>query len=328
MQPEVIGIENAIMDFNLLMDEIPGTDSFSRLHDYSWQGGGNVSSAMIAAARLGVKSALVGVLGDDVFGEFCLADYKRHGIDISHMLVDKGSKTTFCVCLAEIKKMGRSFLGQGGTRRQLSEQELDKDFITSAKYLHLGHMGPIQVQAAKWARECGITIVEDAGAYNTNTDAHTDLIDVFIASEQYYKGLFDDEEYEKNCRTLQARGPGIVVVTLGARGCVGLEGNHYFEIPAFKGMNILDTTGAGDVFHGAFICGMLQGWGAEQCARFASAVSAIKCTRLGGRAGIPDFKTTMKFLEDGTIDYDEIDKRVEFYRDGLVNSIKLQQPAD
>lgn len=322
MKPEVIGVENAIMDFNLLIDEIPGTDSFSMLHDYSWQGGGNISSAMVAAARLGAKAALVGAVGDDVFGEFCLADFKRHGVDVSHIVVDEGNKTTFVVCLAEIKKKGRSFLGRGGTRRQLSEQELDRDFITSAKYLHLGHMGPMQVQAAKWARQCGITVVDDAGGYNKDTDEHTDLIDVFIASEQYYNGLFHDEDYEKNCRALQARGPGIVVVTLGAKGCVGLEGDRYFEIPAFQGLKILDTTGAGDVFHGAFICAMLQGWGAEQCARFASAVSAIKCTRLGGRAGIPDFQTTMRFLKDGTIDYTEIDKRVEFYRDGLVNAIR------
>ncbi|MDD4796592.1 MAG: carbohydrate kinase family protein, partial [Eubacteriales bacterium] len=240
----------------------------------------------------------------------------------SHMVVDEGAKTTFVVCLAEKNKMGRSFLGRGGTRRQLTAQELDKDYITSAKYLHLGHMGPVQVQAAKWARECGITVVDDAGAYNKDTDEHTDLIDVFIASESYYDGLFQDENYEKNCRAIQQRGPRIVVVTLGAKGCVGVEGDRYFEIPAFQGLNILDTTGAGDVFHGAFICAMLQGWDAEQCARFSSAVSAIKCTRLGGRAGIPDFQTTMKFLETGVIDYTEIDKRVEFYRDGLVNSIK------
>ncbi|MDD4796816.1 MAG: carbohydrate kinase family protein, partial [Eubacteriales bacterium] len=82
MRPEVIGVENAIMDFNLLIDEIPKTDHHTTLHDYSWQGGGNVCSAMVAAARLGVKSALVGAVGDDVLGEFCLADFKRHGMDV------------------------------------------------------------------------------------------------------------------------------------------------------------------------------------------------------------------------------------------------------
>jgi sulfofructose kinase len=322
MKPDVIGVENVIMDFNLLMDEIPGTDGSSKLYDYSWQGGGNVSSAIVAAARLGVHTALVGVAGDDAFGEFCIADYKRHGIDTSHIVIDKGSKTTFVICLAEKIKMGRSFLGRVGTRRQLSEQELDKDFISSAKYLHLGYMGPAQVQAAKWARESGVIVVCDAGGYNKDTDQHTNLIDIFIASENYYKGLFNDENYEANCRAIQLRGPNTVVVTLGSKGCVGLDGDRYFEIPTFTGVDIIDTTGAGDVFHGAFICAMLQGWDAERCARFSSAVSAIKCSRLGGRAGIPDFQTVMRFLHDGTIDYTEIDKRVEFYRDGLVNSVK------
>ena len=323
MIPESICVENPVMDFNLLINKMPETDGFARLNDYSWQGGGNVSSGAVASARLGVKTAVAGVVGDDAFGDFCVADFKRHGIDVSHIAVDKGSKTTFVICLAEMEKMSRSILGKGGTIRQLTAQELDRDFITSAKYLHLGHMGPNQVQAAKWAKESGVIVLDDAGAYNKDTHEHTGLIDVFIASEHYYKGLFDDEDYKSNMKKIQARGPQIVIVTLGAKGCVGIDGDNYFEIPAFKGLDIVDTTGAGDVFHGAFICAMNNGWGTEKCARFSSAVSAIKCTRLGGRAAIPDFETVMSFLAGGAINYTEIDERVDFYRDGLINSMKL-----
>ena len=79
----------------------------------------------------------------------------------------------------------------------------------------------------------------------------------------------------------------------------------------------MDTTGAGDVYHGAFIYGLLQGWDAQKTARFSNAVSAIKCTRMGGRAAIPTFETVTKFLETGVIDYEEIDKRVARYRKSI-----------
>ena len=86
----------------------------------------------------------------------------------------------------------------------------------------------------------------------------------------------------------------------------------FFDAPAFR-VDVVDTVGAGDVFHGAFVAGLLQGWSVKDICRFASAVSAIKITRQGGRAGIPDMKTVQHFLETGEIDYKEIDERVKFY---------------
>jgi sulfofructose kinase len=216
--------------------------------------------------------------------------------------------------------MGRSFIAKGGTKRQPTNKELDKKYISTTKYLHLGPIGQPQVQAAIWAREMGITVVDDAGYFNPDTDEHTDLIDVFVGSEHYYKGLFHDNNYEKNCKAIQKRGPKIVVFTLGAKGCIGLnDDGEYFAIPAYEGLSIVDTTGAGDVFHGAFIFGLMQGWDVKKTSQFSSAVSAIKCTRLGGRAAIPDYVTVQKFMKTGNIDYTEIDNRVEYYHEGMLN---------
>ena len=316
---DIIGVTNPVMDFNALIDKIPTSGGFSQLQDYSWQGGGNVCTAIVAAARLGAKCGIAGIVGDDAFGQFCIDDFKLHNIDVSHIIKDKESNTPFGICLAERETMARSFIAKSRIKRQLNSTELDKKYIATAKYIHLGNMGEPQVQAAIWAREAGVTVVDDAGYFDTNTDEHTNLIDVFIGSENYYKGLFQDSNYEKNCKTIQKRGPKIVIFTLGIRGCVGIAGDKYFTVPAFRNTPVFDTTGAGDVFHGAFILGLLQGWDAEKTARFSSAVSAIKCTRLGGRAGIPDYNTVQKFLKTGDIDYTEIDERVKFYREGILN---------
>ena len=86
------------------------------------------------------------------------------------------------------------------------------------------------------------------------------------------------------------------MVTLGDQGGVCYAKGEYFTYPAFE-VDVVDTTGAGDVFHGAFIRGMLEGWELENAVEFASAVAAIKCTKLGGRAGIPDFESAIKFLK-------------------------------
>ena len=94
---------------------------------------------------------------------------------------------------------------------------------------------------------------------------------------------------------------------------MGEEG--FFTLPAYQ-VEVVDTVGAGDVFHGAFIAGLLQGYTTKETARLASAVSAVKCTRIGGRAGIPDWETVREFMETGRIDYREIEERIQYYKRG------------
>ena len=113
-----------------------------------------------------------------------------------------------------------------------------------------------------------------------------------------------------------AMGPEAVVFTFGEKGCVGLDREGFFWLPAFQ-VEAQDTVGAGDVFHGAFLAALLKGYSLKECARYASGTSAIKCTRIGGRAGIPNEQVLEQFLRTGIIDYTEIDQRVEYYRKGL-----------
>ena len=139
--------------------------------------------------------------------------------------------------------------------------------------------------------------------------------DILIISEEFYSAVFSDDSYMENCRKLTEQGPQIVIVTLGAKGCAGAKrGGAAFQLPPFEGHKIVDTTGAGDVFHGGFLYAHSQGWELEYCAKFASAVSYINCTSLGGRVGIPNRKMVEQFLKDHTIDYSDIEPRREFYR--------------
>lgn len=128
--------------------------------------------------------------------------------------------------------------------------------------------------------------------------------------------LFKDKNYEENCKKVFEMGPPVVVFTLGAKGCVGYSADGFFQLDSYD-VHVADTVGAGDVFHGAFAVGMAEGMAAKAAAELATAVACIKCTRIGGRAGIPDRATAEKFMATGEIDYTEIDQRTEFYGKGL-----------
>ena len=176
----------------------------------------------------------------------------------------------------------------------------------------------IGVSAAKglaWAKElpcCGVSTL--AAMARTSADHHGLVIGAMDARrQQIYHALFRDLEYEKNCRFLCEKGPSIVIFTLGPKGCVGYSPEDgYFEVPSFQ-IPVVDTVGAGDVFHGAYVVGLLRGLLPKEAARLATGASCIKCTRIGGRAGIPDWDTVQKYLQTGEIDYAEINQRVEFY---------------
>lgn len=313
---DVVGIGMPCVDLLARIDEIPKENMGTKMHDYSWQGGGKVPTAIVALARLGAQCGIIGVVGECNYGRFCLNDFREHGIDTTKMIIDEDGETSFAIILADNATHGRSIIYHSGNNRSLRLDDLDKRYIQSARYLHLDSATPVAKQAAIWAKEKDTVVVYDADVHNQSLEEMLPLIDVFIGSEMYYKSQYYTKEYETNCRELQKAGPGIVVFTLGERGCVGIQGDEFFIEKGFK-VEVMDTTGAGDVYHGAFIFGLLQDWSAKKTAHFSNAVSAIKCTRMGGRAGIPTLETVIRYLETGSIDYEEIDKRVSKYRKSI-----------
>jgi sulfofructose kinase len=314
---DIVCVDYPVMDFLIQVNKIPPSNGAGSFEQVSWQGGGNGSTAIVAAARLGAKTGMVGIVGNDQYGRCCINDFKRHGVDISHIAIDEKGSTAFCICLAETSTKMRTFIGSQDSCRQMNPNELDKEYITSAKYLHIARLDEAAIEAAKIAKDNGVKVSIDAGRYDPLVIENIALFDVFIASEFFYEGIFDNKDYKNNCAELQGMGPEIVVVTLGANGCVGIQNGNYFEIPTFNEVRVVDTTGAGDVFHGAFIYGLLQGWDAEKAAIFSNAVSSIKCTRLGGRTAIPDRKMVDRFLLDRYIEFSVIEERAKFYSDGL-----------
>lgn len=324
---DVIGVENLIMDLALQINRLPTTNGMAWLKDFCWQSGGNASSAIVALSRLGASCGMIGTVGDDAFGIFCREDMQRHGVDISHIKVVPGS-TTFCICLAEAETHGRSFLGMMGTSASMTAAEVDESYISSARAIHLSCIPSPAVQyAVKFARSHDVLVSLDAGS--ASFPGAIDLakeVDILIMSEDFYNSMFDTEDYCSNLRSLLHGNPKIAIVTLGSKGCAGADASGIFTLPAFSSLEyeIVDTTGAGDVFHGGFLYAYLHRYRiapwyytVEDCARFASAVSYINCTTLGGRTGIPTLAMVDHFLATGQIERADILQRKAFYRTAM-----------
>jgi sulfofructose kinase len=269
---------------------------------------------MVAAARLGVDVGMIGVTGSCLHGNAIREDFAYNNVDISHIVTVNGPND-FAIILSDLETKGRSILYKGNNLRRIETSDLDKNYITSADILHLEGCGEPEKTAAMWMKEAGKKVAYDVAGYSEQIKNFTPYINYFIASEFYYKAVFGtDTDYEKNCKIIAESGPEIVVFTLGSKGCVGYTKDEGFFVEDSFKVNVFDTLGAGDVYHGAFLAGLAKGMGAKESARFANAVSAIKICYIGGRAGIPNFEVAEKFIKTGKIDDAEIKERVRYYQ--------------
>lgn len=324
---DIIGIGNPGQDMVVELENMPYEVS-SKMYDCSFQGGGWVATAMSAAGTLGAKVSVLGVLGDDVFADMIVKDFRFNNVDTAHLITEKGKRSNFCICITERSTKSKHIISRGGELREVDVRDIDEEYIKSAKMIHVGFVNEAVRKSAGIIHENGGKVSVDAAYYKPYVYENYDIYDIFIGSEYYFDGvceelgkktaefLTDDEKYEV-MRYIQSKGPEIVIFTFGEKGSMGVYGGESFSQPAMS-VEVKDTTGAGDVFHGAFDVAYLEGMSVPEAARFATAVSSIKCTKAGGRAGIADRKTVDEYLKTGKINFDEINKREERYQRGLL----------
>ncbi|MDR2748022.1 MAG: carbohydrate kinase family protein [Treponema sp.] len=320
---DLVGIGTSFMDQLVNVPRVPQGNGGVRADEVFYQGGGNVATAVAAAARLGAGAGIIGRVGGDSTGDFLVRDFIYNGVDTSRILRgEKGSSSPYSIAISERDLGTRMFIVRRGTAAPLRPEDIDLDYIAAARVLHLETGDSASMAAAEFARKRGITVTLDAGAYTEDRVNLIPLVDILIASDMFYQGMFGEPGkkgetpeagYRGNIEKLRAMGPRVVWVTRGAEGCVGTVEGEYLEVPTFD-TPVTDTTGAGDVFHGAYIAAMLEGLPHGECARYANAVSSIKCMFVGGRTGIPNRETLARFLKDGVVDTGEIEERLAYYR--------------
>ena len=314
--PDVIGVEAPCVDCLLHLPRLPRPNEGLAVEDSSWQGGGKVSTAMVALARLGASCGMISDIGDDGYGRFSKRDFDFHGVETTHVRLHQDYQTGLSYVLSEDETHGRNILHWNHKAAPAGLTPEDKEYLCQAKLLHLASAQEACREAAAIVHQNGGLVAFDADGYSPDIEAFIPNIDYFIASEFYYRHCYgDSQDFEGNCRQIIARGPRVCIFTFGPQGCLGVGPEGFFNEPTFP-VPVVDTVGAGDVYHGAFLYGVLQGWETARSARFANAVASLKCTCIGGRAGIPTLEETLAFIKTGCVHRpEEIEHRLERYRD-------------
>ncbi len=293
---KITGIGYCGMDYLCIVPWFP-LDNKVEIINTLMQGGGPAVTAMVAAARLGASTAFFGAIGDDERGVQICNGLAAEGVGICGVKIRKKAESPAGFCWIDKKTGQRSIAWTGGNARPLSPREIDRAVILNSTVLHLdGHQTQAAIAAAKYARKHNVTVSLDAGTIVPGIDELLALADIVIASETFalrYTGEASPDTASKKLFTAGCRFAG---VTLGKAGSIGFDGTNRFRCPPFDVDKVVDTTGAGDVYHGAFAFAYAQGRTWPECMRFATVVAAVKCTKLGGRTGIPDLKTTQKLM--------------------------------
>lgn len=297
---DVIGIGHACFDNLCIIPDYPKEDTATRILDIKKQGGGAVSQALVTLSRLGCRAAYVGTLADDEAGKFLLEDYNMERIDTSYVSVCHEGITSTAFVLNNKNTGDRTIFYYPGKLPKL-EFDLDKEnFINKSKILHLDATDyDAAFQSALIAKKHKVMVSLDGCEIESNVERTIKLIsltDVLITNKIYPFEVTGCSNQNKALLQLAEMGPKIVVMTCGADGCLVILNNEVVHFPAYK-IEAIDTTGAGDAFHGAFLYGILQNYSIEYTIKFASAVSAINCLSIGGRKGLPNKEQVLKFLE-------------------------------
>jgi sugar/nucleoside kinase (ribokinase family) len=309
---DILGIDKPCLDEILIVERIPEQNQSMPILDLSYQCGGKTATALATASRLGAKAALICKLGKDKTSQFLIDDFKNHGLDVSGIIRDQEASAGYSLILSDGDE--RRIIWKAGLG-ELSTGEIDEDLIGSSRILHICRLGEGERQALEFAKKNNVLVSLDGDFYSPELAAFLAGTDIFIGSEEFYNGMFPrpSAPYKENLASI--KGPKIIIFTFGAKGGKALCEGDYFEWEAFtNNIQVKDTAGAGDVFHGAFLAAYSEGASPREAVRYAAAAAAIKCTRTGGRAGIPDRRELENYLKTGEFNSEPLEEREMYYR--------------
>jgi sulfofructose kinase len=297
-QWDIIGLGCTAIDDLYYFPEFPLEDTKTRVFHYERQWGGLTGTALVTAARLGARCAFAGLLGFDELSRATEENFQREKIDISFTPHEPEARVVHANVIVAAKTGTRTIFytveGRVGAHETLPAESLLRD--TRAIFLdQYGMTG--NIRAARIARNAGIAVVADL---EDDADPLFSellvLIDHLVISEEFAKKITGARSDQTAIEQLGRKDRQAVVITCGAKGVwfAGADGAIKHQ-RAFQ-VNVVDTTGCGDVFHGAYAAALVQGKPLAECVRFASAAAALKATQPGGQRGIPTSDEVADFL--------------------------------
>ena len=295
----IVGIGACVMDTLYTVPSYPKEDTKLRALDSRPAGGGPAATGLVAAAKLGERAAYIGVLSDDAGGKFLMEDFTRYGVNTDLVAVESGCRSFTSSIWLCADTASRTIVFDKGNLPPLTLSEAQRQAICDASVLMVdGNEMEAAVEAAKLARENGTAVLYDAGGLYPDIEKLLPHVDYLIPSCEYALGHTGCVTVEAAAQTLfEKYRPRVVVITCGAEGGYYYDGEQAARYPCYP-VDVVDSNGSGDVFHGAFAAGLEKGFSPLQCCHFASAVSALKCTGIGARNSVPDYHRVIAFLKE------------------------------
>lgn len=314
---DIVGIGASTLDRFVMVKAFPTGREVQEAVMTAVDGGGPVATALATAGKYGIDTVMIDVIGDDIGGTHILDDFDYYNVETSHIESARDSKSASATILVNEKTGDRAIFFERSTAPELESLDKHKACIEGGHILHInGRHRKCLIEAMTICKQSGNLVSFDGGAnrYDEGLKDITRASDIVIVARDYAEKYTGTMDLEEACRIIHERGAYIAGVTDGAEGsCFVWPDGTFYRCPAFPQDTVLDTTGAGDSFHGAFLTVIAktirnmrvecEGRRSarevlldcsntifESAADFASAVASLNTQRLGGRSGLPSLE--------------------------------------
>jgi len=284
---DVVGVGLNATDTLLVVPHFPAYAGKVPFEDEILTPGGQIASAMVTCARLGLRVKYIGTVGDDERGRIQLESLRAERINLDHVQVRPGCANQSAYILVDRSTGERTVLWRRPEGLRLDPAEITPELISSARLVHIdGHDTPAVERAARLARRAGIPVSVDVDSVYHGFDQVLPYVDYLVASSEFPEPWTNERDPFRALEMIQNEyHMRVAAMTLGAHGALARAEGRFLYSPAFV-VNCVDTTGAGDVFHGAFCYAVLQQMPLAEALDFSNALAALNCTALGARGGI------------------------------------------
>lgn len=284
---DVAGLGLNATDTLVLLPRFPAYAGKERFHEETLSPGGQISTAMAACARLGLRAKYIGTVGNDERGRLQIDSLRAAGVDTEHVFVREGCPTQSAYILVDQATGERTVLWRRPECLRIPEEDIVPEMILNARLLHIdGHDTPAVARAAEIARAAGIPVTVDLDTVYEGLGRVLASADYLFASAEFPREWTGEDDPFRALELIQDEyGMRLAGMTLGEYGALARAQGQYFYSPAFA-VETVDTTGAGDAFHGAFCYAVLKRMPIREALEFCNAMAALNCTAPGARGGL------------------------------------------
>src|ERR1700733_10591619 len=296
---DLVGVGLNATDTVIPLATYPARGSKTEYSTVSTLPGGQVASTVVACQHWGLRTRYVGKLGDDLAATLHREAFTHSGVETRIVTVPGGASAQSLILVDAQGE--RTVLCRRDERLSLHPTDLQREWITNARALHVdGYDTEAAILASTWAREANIPVIADLDELYPNVEALLDNVDYLIVSRDFPSRLMSEPDLEQALRKMHRRyNCRLAAATLGQEGVLPFDGKQLPHPPAYC-VPVLDTTGAGDIFHAGFIYGLLQDWPLERQLEFACAAAALNCTAVGARGGIQSLEEIETLMTTGS----------------------------